>query len=117
MKGFRVLHLLPLSWIYPDATGSWVRFRAAMLMKRTSASGQNENEAPTPRVDLDDRCSSKADVISISTLHKWRRALEAAGVMFIDPDDEHGPGVRLRGAKGGDQSDGRGNQLLRSPDH
>ena len=32
----------------------------------------------------------------LSTLHKWRRALEAAGVMFIDPDDQHGPGVRLR---------------------
>jgi transcriptional regulator with XRE-family HTH domain len=36
----------------------------------------------------------------LSTLHKWRRALEAAGVMFIDPDDQNGPGVRLRGAKG-----------------
>jgi predicted transcriptional regulator len=32
----------------------------------------------------------------LSTLHKWRRALEAAGVMFIDPDDQHGSGVRLR---------------------
>jgi len=39
----------------------------------------------------------------LSTLHKWRRALEAAGVEFIDPDaksDEGGAGVRLRGAKG-----------------
>ena len=36
----------------------------------------------------------------LSTLHKWRRALEAAGVMFIDPDDQNGTGVRLRGAKG-----------------
>jgi hypothetical protein len=35
-----------------------------------------------------------------STLHKWRRALEAAGVMFIDPDEKDGPGVRLRGTKG-----------------
>ena len=35
----------------------------------------------------------------LSTLHKWRRALEAAGVMFIDPDDQNGPGVRLRGDK------------------
>ena len=31
----------------------------------------------------------------LSTLHKWRRALEAAGVIFIDPDTDGGPGVRL----------------------
>src|SRR5262245_43481088 len=31
----------------------------------------------------------------LSTLHKWRRALEAAGVIFIDPDADAGPGVRL----------------------
>jgi len=31
------------------------------------------------------------------TVHKWRRALEAAGVQFIDADDGGGgPGVRLR---------------------
>lgn len=39
----------------------------------------------------------------LSTLNRWRRALEVAGVVFIDPNpmggDEHGPGVRLRGAK------------------
>jgi hypothetical protein len=33
-------------------------------------------------------------------VNKWRRALEAAGVMFIDPDDQNGPDVRPRGAKG-----------------
>jgi transcriptional regulator with XRE-family HTH domain len=35
----------------------------------------------------------------LSTLHKWRRALEAAGVEFIDDgrkSDEGGPGVRFR---------------------
>jgi hypothetical protein len=40
-----------------------------------------------------------------STLHKIRRALELAGVEFIDEDDVKGPGVRLKdssrkGAKG-----------------
>ena len=34
------------------------------------------------------------------TVQKWQRALEAAGVQFIDADEVGGPGVRLRGAKG-----------------
>jgi transcriptional regulator with XRE-family HTH domain len=34
------------------------------------------------------------------TVQKWRRALEAAGVQFIDADEMSGPGVRLRGTKG-----------------
>jgi len=34
------------------------------------------------------------------TVHKWQRALEAAGVRFINEDDQDGPGVRLRGTKG-----------------
>jgi transcriptional regulator with XRE-family HTH domain len=32
----------------------------------------------------------------LSTLHKWRRALEAVGVEFIDPAGGKGPGVRLK---------------------
>ena len=32
----------------------------------------------------------------LSTLNKWYRALEGAGVEFIDDDAERGPGVRLR---------------------
>jgi DNA-binding XRE family transcriptional regulator len=32
----------------------------------------------------------------LSTLHKWCRALEAAGVLFLDEDDTVGPGVRLK---------------------
>jgi hypothetical protein len=38
----------------------------------------------------------------LSTLHKWRRALEAAGVLFIDPNaksDEGGAGVRIQNLK------------------
>jgi hypothetical protein len=36
----------------------------------------------------------------LGTVNKWRRALEAAGVRFIDADDHDGPGVRPRGTKG-----------------
>jgi transcriptional regulator with XRE-family HTH domain len=35
----------------------------------------------------------------LGTVQKWRRALEAAGVQFIDADEMSGPGVRLRGGK------------------
>ena len=35
------------------------------------------------------------------TVHKWQRALEAAGVVFIDADELYGPGVRLRLQKEG----------------
>jgi predicted transcriptional regulator len=32
----------------------------------------------------------------MSTEHKWRRALEKAGVVFLDKDKDGGPGVRLK---------------------
>ena len=32
----------------------------------------------------------------VSTLYKWKRALEAAGVRFIDGDDANGNGVRFK---------------------
>jgi len=35
------------------------------------------------------------------TVQKWRRALEQAGVEFIDPADGKGPGVRLRDLREG----------------
>ena len=37
----------------------------------------------------------------LSTLNKWRRSLEAAGVEFIDPAGGKGPGVRLASDKEG----------------
>jgi transcriptional regulator with XRE-family HTH domain len=39
----------------------------------------------------------------MGTVYKWRHALEAAGVEFIDPgakSEDGGAGVRLRSAKG-----------------
>jgi transcriptional regulator with XRE-family HTH domain len=35
----------------------------------------------------------------LSTLNKWRRALEVAGVEFIEPAAGKGPGVRLASDK------------------
>ena len=35
----------------------------------------------------------------LGTVQKWRRALELAGVEFIDSTDDNGPGVRLRSPK------------------
>jgi hypothetical protein len=32
----------------------------------------------------------------LTTVNKWRRTLEKAGVIFIDPTTEHGPGVMLK---------------------
>jgi predicted transcriptional regulator len=35
----------------------------------------------------------------MSTVLKLRRALEAAGIRFIEPDDVDGPGVRIKGSR------------------
>lgn len=34
--------------------------------------------------------------VTVQTLLRIQKALEAAGVIFIDHDEERGPGVRLR---------------------
>jgi hypothetical protein len=47
---------------------------------------------------LVERLAPGADA-KISTLNKIRRALETAGVRFIDEDEEQGPGVRLQKGK------------------
>jgi transcriptional regulator with XRE-family HTH domain len=45
------------------------------------------------------------------TVERWRRVLEKAGVVFVEQDGQHGPGVRLRerveidGARGARKKD------------
>jgi hypothetical protein len=60
----------------------WIRKRlsdeAGVPMKTTEASEQGRT-SPMMRTE-----------------HKWRRALERAGVVFLDEEDECGPGVRLK---------------------
>jgi len=36
----------------------------------------------------------------VSTVQKWRRALEAAGIEFLESTDDKGEGVRFKSAKG-----------------
>jgi hypothetical protein len=40
-----------------------------------------------------------AAIPKLSTVNKWQRALEAAGVEFMDEGPEHGSGVRLQKGK------------------
>ena len=32
----------------------------------------------------------------LATVMAWRRALEREGIVFLDEDDTHGPGIRLK---------------------
>jgi hypothetical protein len=52
----------------------------------------SHQSAPSERVPL-------GSDPKLSTLNKWYRALEGAGLEFIDDDAEHGPGVRLQKGK------------------
>lgn len=49
-----------------------------------------------PAVTIGEFETGKTDP-KLSTVGKLRRAMERAGVLFIDADHEAGPGVRLRG--------------------
>jgi predicted transcriptional regulator len=55
-----------------------------------------ESGTATPTVQAFEARSSDP---KLSTLNKWYRALEGAGVEFIDESVEHGPGVRLQEGK------------------
>jgi transcriptional regulator with XRE-family HTH domain len=62
------------------------------------------------RRDLAEKSGTSAEAVQwfearggdpkLSTTMKWRRALQKAGCILIDPDAEGGPGVRLREPKG-----------------
>jgi transcriptional regulator with XRE-family HTH domain len=61
------------------------------------------------RQELAERSGTSAETVQafeardsdpkLSTLNKWKRALEQAGVELQDEDEHGGPGVRLRKAK------------------
>ena len=51
-----------------------------------------------PAITIKQFESGKTDP-RLTTVHKLRRALERAGLIIIDQDDEAGPGLRLRGKR------------------
>jgi DNA-binding XRE family transcriptional regulator len=55
-------------------------------------------ESGVPLPTLDKIESGKTDP-KLTTAGKLRRTLEDAGVIFVDPTREHGPGVILRDGK------------------
>jgi transcriptional regulator with XRE-family HTH domain len=72
--------------------------RALMGWSRDTLAAKSGTSAPT--IQAFEALGSDP---KLSTLNKWYRALEGAGVEFIDDDAEadRGPGVRLRhGARG-----------------
>ncbi|KAB2920017.1 MAG: helix-turn-helix transcriptional regulator [Hyphomicrobiaceae bacterium] len=65
--------------------------RALVGWSRDDLAARSGISAPTVR-DFEVNGSDP----KLGTVQKWRRALEAVGVEFIDEDDVKGPGVRLR---------------------
>lgn len=55
-----------------------------------------ESGIPVPTLERYERGETSP---YLKTVAKLRRTLEKAGVIFIDPDKEAGPGIRLRDGK------------------
>ena len=68
--------------------------RALVGWSREDLAEKSDVSAPAIRDFEVNRSDSKQ-----GTVQKWQRALEAAGVQFIDADETGGPGVRLRSGR------------------
>lgn len=78
----KIVMLTPLQLRAARVLAGWSREKLAMA-SRTSAD---------TITDFETRGSNP----KLLTVMAWRSALEKAGVIFIDPSAEAGPGVRLR---------------------
>ena len=72
---------------WPGAARALIGWSRDILAKKSGTSAPTIQAFEAPGSDP-----------KLSTLNKWYRALEGAGVEFIDEDEdgERGPGVRLR---------------------
>jgi len=69
-----------------------------LRMARVAAGWSREKLAKASKTSADTITDfeTRGSNPKLLTVMSWRRALEKAGVVFIDPDDQLGPGVRLR---------------------
>ncbi len=68
--------------------------RALLGWSRDTLADKSGTATPTVQA-----FESRGSDPKLSTVNKWQRALEAAGVEFTDENPEHGPGVRLQKGK------------------
>jgi hypothetical protein len=85
----------------------WIVYYPNSIVKGLDLDGQIDRKGCVPyrRGHADARSSIKGFELmgadsKISTLNKLRRALEGAGVEFLDPDDGKGEGVRFKSMRG-----------------
>ena len=78
-------NLPPKGWSRRRSGSSWLAASSSAI------AGKSGTATPTEQA-----FESRGSDPKLSTLNKWYRALEGAGVAFIDDDAERGPGVRLR---------------------
>jgi len=77
----RIVMLTPIQLRTARVAAGWSRQKLAKASKTSADTIQ----------DFEARGSNP----KLLTVMAWRRALEKAGVIFIEPDKEAGPGVRL----------------------
>lgn len=70
--------------------------RGRHLASRPAGHGSGLAKASKTSADTVTGFEARGSNPKLLTVMAWRRALEKAGVVFIDADEELGPGVRLR---------------------